>query len=92
MLDAHRLEPRDIDILIPHQPSIRMLQKAADSLGIPFSRVATNMDRYANTSGATIPLLLDEVKRSGRVAPGNLGAFATVGSGWTWGAALYRWS
>jgi 3-oxoacyl-[acyl-carrier-protein] synthase-3 len=81
----------DVACLIPHQPSIRILHKTAELLGIPFERVMTNMDRYANTSGATIPLLLDEVRRSGRIADGDLVAFAAVGSGWTWGAALLRW-
>ena len=50
------------------------------------------MDRYANTSGGTIPLLLDEVSRAGRLSPGDLVVFAAVGSGWTWGASIYRWS
>ncbi len=81
----------DVRCLIPHQPSIRILQRTAELLDVPFDRVMTNMDRYANTSGATIPLLLDEVRRTGRIAENDLIAFAAVGSGWTWGAALLRW-
>jgi 3-oxoacyl-[acyl-carrier-protein] synthase-3 len=91
ILGRHKLQPMDISHLIPHQPSVRVLRKTAESLGIPFERVCMNMDRYANTAGATVPLLLDETVRSGRIKEGDLVAFAAVGSGWTWGAALYRW-
>jgi 3-oxoacyl-[acyl-carrier-protein] synthase-3 len=91
LLSRHDLTPMDIAHLIPHQPSVRVLRKTAESLGIPVERVCMNMDRYANTAGATVPLLLDETARSGRIKDGDLVAFAAVGSGWTWGAALYRW-
>ncbi len=91
LLSRHQLKPMDIDHLIPHQPSVRVLRKTAESLGIPLERVCMNMERYANTAGATVPLLLDETVRSGRIKEGDLVAFAAVGSGWTWGAALYRW-
>ena len=52
----------------------------------------TNMDRYANTSGGTIPILLDEVNRSGKLKKGDNILFAAVGSGWTYGAAILKWS
>jgi 3-oxoacyl-[acyl-carrier-protein] synthase-3 len=91
LLARHQISPADIAWLIPHQPSVRVLVKTAETIGIPIERVCMNMDRYANTAGATIPLLLDEVARSGRIKPGDLVAFAAVGAGWTWGAALYRW-
>lgn len=81
----------DIDFLIPHQPSIAILKKTAEILGLPFEKVMTNMDRYANTAGGTIPILLDEVNRSGRLTSGKHVLFAAVGSGWTWGAAIMRW-
>jgi len=91
ILSRNQLQPMDITHLIPHQPSVRVLRKTAESLGIPIERVCMNMDRYANTAGATVPLLLDETVRSGRIKEGDLIAFAAVGSGWTWGAAIYRW-
>lgn len=91
VLESNGASIGDVRFLFPHQPSIRMLQKTAQVLDLPFERVMTNMDRYANTSGATIPLLLDEVRREGRISPGDLIAFAAVGSGWTWGAGLLRW-
>jgi 3-oxoacyl-[acyl-carrier-protein] synthase III len=91
ILARHDMSVADVQHLIPHQPSIGILRKTADTLGLDFDRVHTNMERYANTSGATIPLLLDEVVRSGKIQTGHLVAFAAVGSGWTWGAALMRW-
>ena len=81
----------DIDLMIPHQPSIRILKKTAEVLGLPFAKVMTNMDRCANTSGGTIPILLDETHRSGRIKRGNVILFAAVGSGWTYGASLLKW-
>lgn len=86
------LKIEDIDIMIPHQPSIRILQKTAEIIGLPFERVMTNMDRYANTSGGTIPILLDEVNKSGKLKKGSIVLFAAVGSGWTYGASIIKWS
>lgn len=82
----------DIDIMIPHQPSIRILMKTAELIGLPFEKVMTNMDKYANTSGGTIPILLDEVNKSGRLKKGNIVLFAAVGSGWTYGASIIKWA
>jgi len=82
----------DVDYMIPHQPSIRILKDTADIIGLPFEKVLTNMDRYANTSGGTIPILLDEANKAGKLRPGNIILFAAVGSGWTYGASLIKWS
>jgi len=82
----------DIDFLIPHQPSIKILEKTAEIIGLPWEKVMTNMDRYANTSGGTIPILLDEVNRAGKIKKGDHILFASVGSGWTYGAAIIKWS
>jgi 3-oxoacyl-[acyl-carrier-protein] synthase-3 len=81
----------EIDLMIPHQPSIRILQKTAELIGLPFEKVMTNMDKYANTSGGTIPILLDEINRSGKISKGDLILFAAVGAGWTYGASIIRW-
>lgn len=78
-----------IDYLIPHQPSIQILKDTAEIIGLPFSKVHHNMDRYANTSGGTIPILLDEVNRRGLLTEGKKILFAAVGAGWTWGAGVY---
>jgi 3-oxoacyl-[acyl-carrier-protein] synthase-3 len=86
------LSIEDISFMIPHQPSIKILQKTAEIIGLPWEKVMTNMDRYANTSGGTIPILLDEVNRSGKLKKGDLVLFAAVGSGWTYGASIIKWS
>jgi 3-oxoacyl-[acyl-carrier-protein] synthase III len=80
-----------IDYMLPHQPSIKILQEIAKRVNMPFEKVKTNMDRYANTSGGTIPILLDELHRSDTFKPNDMLLFAAVGAGWTWGTALYRW-
>jgi len=81
----------DVDVLVPHQPSVHILRVTAEKLGMPFSKVMTNMDRFANTAGASVAILLDEANRTGRLRDGALVALAAVGSGWTWGAGLMRW-
>lgn len=90
ILEANNLNSDDVDWVIPHQPSVRILQETARKVNIPFEKVMTNMDKYANTSGGTIPIVLDETYKSGKIQPGNLLLFAAVGSGWTWGTALYK--
>lgn len=82
----------DIDLMIPHQPSIRILQKTAELVGLPFEKVMTNMDKYANTSGATIPILLDELNKDGKLKKNSIILFAAVGSGWTYGASIIKWA
>jgi 3-oxoacyl-[acyl-carrier-protein] synthase III len=91
VLDDTGLTIDDIDLMIPHQPSIKILQKTAEIIGLPFDKVMTNMDKYANTSGGTLPILLDEVNREGKIKTGNFILFAAVGSGWTYGAAIIKW-
>jgi 3-oxoacyl-[acyl-carrier-protein] synthase III len=86
------LNVNDIDLMIPHQPSIGILRETARIINLPFEKVMTNMDKYANTSGGTIPLILDEVHRSGKIRSGSNILFAAVGSGWTYGAAIIKWS
>ena len=92
VLEDTGLTINDIDYMVPHQPSIGILKKTAEIIGLPFSKVMTNMDKYANTSGGTIPILLDELNRSKRIQKGNILLFAAVGSGWTYGASIIKWS
>ncbi len=91
VLEDTGLTVADIDLMIPHQPSIRILKTTAEILGLPFEKVMHNMERYANTSGGSIPILLDECKRSGKINKGDIILFAAVGSGWTYGAAIIKW-
>ena len=92
VLSSCELKIEDIKYVIPHQPSIGILKKTAEILGTDFSKFLTNMDQYANTSGGTIPILLDETNRSGKLNAGDLILFAAVGSGWTWGASIMKWA
>ena len=82
----------EVDFLVPHQPSKKLLLKTAEIIGLPVNKLMTNMDKYANTSGGTIPILLDELNHSGKLKPGHLILFAAVGSGWSYGASLLKWS
>ena len=81
----------EVKFLLPHQPSIKILQEVARRVDLPFEKVKTNMDRYANTSGGTIPIILDETLKNNNFENGDLLLFAAVGAGWTWGTALYKW-
>lgn len=91
VLDDTGLKVEDIDLMVPHQPSIKILQKTAEIIGLPFEKVMTNMDKYANTSGGTLPILLDELNRAGKIKKGNIILFVAVGSGWTYGASIIKW-
>ena len=90
-LQESNLSIDDIDLLIPHQPSIKTLIKTAEKIGLPWSKVMTNMDLYANTAGATVPLLLDQVFRAGKIKKDDKILFAAVGSGWTYAVAIMQW-
>ena len=81
----------DIRMLLPHQANLRINQTVAAALGFDESRVSNNIDRYGNTTAATIPILLTETAAKGRIAAGDLVCFVAFGAGFTWGAALYRW-
>ena len=88
---AAGLSPSDIDFLIPHQANIRMIDKAAERMGLPLEKVVVNLDRCGNTSAASIPLALDEAVKAGRIQPGHLLVFVGFGAGLTWGANVIRW-
>jgi 3-oxoacyl-[acyl-carrier-protein] synthase-3 len=90
VLRAAGLTPNDVDLYIPHQANIRIIN-ALDVLDIPRSKVFINLDRYGNTSGGSIPLALDEAVAEGRVKPGSLVMLSGFGAGLSWGTALMRW-
>lgn len=89
LLAKNKMTVDDITMLIPHQPSIGILKKTAETLGLPFEKVKHNMEYYANTSAGTIPILLHETFPS--IKRDDVVVFAAVGSGWTWGSAVIRW-
>jgi len=90
VLRAARLTVDDVDLFIPHQANIRIIN-ALDVLDIPRSKVFVNLDRYGNTSAGSIPLALDEALAEGRIKPGSLIMLSGFGAGLSWGTALMRW-
>jgi 3-oxoacyl-[acyl-carrier-protein] synthase-3 len=91
-IESAGLRPEDIDLLIPHQANIRIIDKAAERMGLPREKVVVNLDRFGNTSAASIPLALDMAVKAGRVHQGDLLVFVGFGAGLTWGANVLRWS
>jgi 3-oxoacyl-[acyl-carrier-protein] synthase-3 len=90
-LQANGLTVADIDLLIPHQANDRISQMVAQKLGISLERVARNIDRFGNTTAASIPIALDEAVRGGRLKRGDLLMLTAFGSGFTWASAAIRW-
>ena len=90
-LDRLGRTPGDIDLLIPHQANQRISEAVQKSLGLRDDQVYTNIERYGNTTAATIPIALDECVQQGRVKPGMLVALTAFGSGFVWGTVVLRW-
>jgi 3-oxoacyl-[acyl-carrier-protein] synthase-3 len=89
--DANGVTPADIDHVVCHQANIRIVESVLDRVGIPIERCWINLDRYGNTSSASLPLSLDEASRSGLLKSGDLIAMMAIGAGMAWGSALLRW-
>lgn len=90
-LEAAGLKKEDINFLIPHQANIRIIEAAAKRLAIPLDHVQINVDRYGNTSTASVPLALYEAVREGRIKDGDNTVLVAFGAGLTWAAAVMRW-
>jgi 3-oxoacyl-[acyl-carrier-protein] synthase-3 len=90
-LATHGLAPDDIDLLIAHQANLRINEMVGQQLGLNGDRVYNNIDRFGNTTAATIPIALDECVQSGRLKRGDLLVLTGFGSGFTWGSAVIRW-
>lgn len=84
------LTPDDIDYFIPHQANFRILEAVRKRLNLPEEKVFSNVDRYGNTSSASVPIALDEAVRNGDIKPGSIVLFAAFGAGFTWGASVVR--
>jgi len=82
----------DVDVYVPHQANMRIIDHATKKLGVPSERVVVNVDRYGNTSSGSIPLALADAVADGRVKPGKLVLMTGMGAGLTWGSALIRWT
>jgi 3-oxoacyl-[acyl-carrier-protein] synthase-3 len=89
-LDGAKLAASDIDLLIPHQANIRIIEATAKHAGMPLDKVYVNVDRYGNTSAASIPMALDEAIRAGRVKEGMTLMFVAFGAGFTWGSLVVK--
>jgi 3-oxoacyl-[acyl-carrier-protein] synthase-3 len=90
-LEKLHLNTNDVDWLIPHQANLRIIEAVANRLHFPMDKVVLNVDRYGNTSAATVPTALDEAVRDGRLKPGQLVLMDAFGAGLTAGAILMRW-
>ncbi len=89
-LAANKLQPTDIDWLVPHQANIRIIESTAKKLGVPMAQVVVTVDRHGNTSAASIPLALNDAVKSGKIKQGDMLLIEALGAGLTWGAALVR--
>ena len=85
------LKPSDIDIMVPHQANLRIIQATAKRLGIPMEKVVVTIHKYGNTSAASVPMALDEAVRDGRIKEGGLVLLEAFGGGLSWASALIRW-
>jgi 3-oxoacyl-[acyl-carrier-protein] synthase-3 len=90
-LDQNNYQPADIDLLIPHQANLRITQYVQQKMGLPDSKVFSNIQRYGNTTAASIPIALSEAVQEGRIKRGDLLCLAAFGSGFTWASALIKW-
>jgi 3-oxoacyl-[acyl-carrier-protein] synthase-3 len=90
-LAAAELTGEQVDLMVPHQANMRIITATAEHAHIPMEKVYVNVDRYGNTSAASIPLALDEARQCGRLKPGDIVLLVTFGAGFTWGAMVVRW-
>lgn len=91
ILSRHGLTARDIDLFIPHQANLRIIEAAAKRVGLPMEKVFVNVDRYGNTGAASVYVALEEAVAAGRVKRGDRILMAAFGGGFAWGAALLQW-
>ncbi len=90
-VDQAGMRPEDVDLVVPHQANMRIIESARDNLSVNGDAVYVNVDRYGNTSAASIPVALCEAIEEGRLRPGSLVAMVAFGAGLSWGSALWRW-
>jgi 3-oxoacyl-[acyl-carrier-protein] synthase-3 len=89
-LDDAKLTAADIDLMIPHQANVRIIEATAKHANISMEKVYVNVDRYGNTSAASIPIALDEALETGRIGEGSTVLLVAFGAGFTWGAMIVR--
>jgi 3-oxoacyl-[acyl-carrier-protein] synthase-3 len=92
LLGRNGLRGEDLALFVPHQANLRIIEATAERMRLPREKVMVNIDRYANTTGGTIPIALSEACEQGRLRRGDLLLMTAVGGGMTWGSALFRWA
>jgi 3-oxoacyl-[acyl-carrier-protein] synthase-3 len=85
------LSSEEIDLLIPHQANIRIIEALAKRLKVPMEKVYVNIDRFGNTSAASVPIALDEARKRGKIKEGSKTVLVAFGAGFTWGSAVIKW-
>ena len=91
LVEQGSLSMADVKLIVPHQGNIRILESAASKLDVPMEKIYVNIDKYGNTSAASIPVALDEANRAGLLQPGDHVVLVAFGGGLTWASALVRW-
>lgn len=81
----------DIDLIIPHQSNLRIIEATMEKLGLPMEKAFVNIDKYGNTSSASIPIAIDEARKEGRLSKGDIVMLVAFGGGLTWGSSVIRW-
>jgi 3-oxoacyl-[acyl-carrier-protein] synthase-3 len=92
LLEELDFDVDDVDVYVPHQANVRIIDHAAKKLGIPREKVVVNVDRYGNTSSGSIPLALADAIGDGRIRPGAKVLMTGMGAGLTWGSGLIEWT
>jgi 3-oxoacyl-[acyl-carrier-protein] synthase-3 len=92
LLDRNNITADDLDLFVSHQANKRIIESAAQRLGVPPNKMVLNIGEYGNTTAATIPLALNDAVRDGRLKKGDLVMLASVGAGFTVGSVLLRWA
>ena len=91
ILERNNLRIEDVDLIVPHQANARIIKTLCERLKVPAEKTFINIDRYGNTSAASIPIALYEAEKEGRIRKGSLVVASSFGAGYTWGSALFRW-
>jgi 3-oxoacyl-[acyl-carrier-protein] synthase-3 len=92
VLEACGRTIEDVDVYVPHQANVRIIDHAVKKLGVPREKVVVNVDRYGNTSSGSIPLALADAAKAGMLEPGALVLMTGMGAGLTWGSTLIEWT
>ena len=92
LLDECGVDVDEVDVYVPHQANVRIMNHAQEKLGIPRERMVVNVDRYGNTSSGSIPLALADAQQEGRLKDGDLVLMTGMGAGLTWGSAILEWT